>query len=90
MANPVTTRRAYLLLLAFCPPTAAAADTVQAVVAGRRYAVPRVLLDVPVASGGVATDILSMRLLWPGAVPVPPEHDTAYESGLIAVGVQDI
>ncbi|MCR0985084.1 hypothetical protein [Roseomonas populi] len=31
-----------------------------------------------------------MRLLWPGAVPLPPGHDTSYESGLVAIGVQDI
>jgi len=87
----VTTWRTGLLLLALGFPAAAtASDTVGAVVAGRRYAVPRALLDVPVAPGGIVTDILSMRLLWPGAGPVPPGHDTAYESGLMAVGVQDI
>lgn len=89
--NLLTTWRTCLLLLALCLPAAAAApDTVQAVVAGRRYAVPRALLDSPVASGEVVTGILSMQLLWPGAAPLPPGHDTSYESGLMAVSVQDI
>ncbi|WP_338665318.1 hypothetical protein VQH23_09115 [Pararoseomonas sp. SCSIO 73927] len=89
--NPVARWRTGLLLLALClPGTAAASDTVQALIAGHRYAVPRALVDSPVASGGVMTDVLSMRLLWPGAVPLPPGHDTSYESGLMAVVVQDI
>ncbi|RYH93419.1 MAG: hypothetical protein EON48_19775 [Acetobacteraceae bacterium] len=64
------------------PAAAAAADTVQAVVAGRRYAVPRALLDGPVTPGEVVTDIFSMQLLWPGAGPLPAGHDTTYESSL--------
>ncbi|MCR0985083.1 hypothetical protein [Roseomonas populi] len=44
----VTTWRTGLLLLAMCLPAAAtASDTVLAVVAGRRYAVPRALVDGP-------------------------------------------
>lgn len=87
----VTMWRTGLLLLALClPAVATASDTVQAVVAGRRYAVPRALVDGPVASGEVMSVILSMRVLWPGAVPLPPGHDTSYESGLMAVVVQDI
>lgn len=90
-AKAVTTWRAGLLLLALClPAAAAAADTVQVVIAGHRYAVPQALLEGPVAPREVVTDILSLRLLWPGAGPLPLGHDTAYESGLMAVGVQDI
>jgi hypothetical protein len=88
----VTTWRTGLLLLAlFLPASAmASSDTVQAVVAGRRYAVPRALVNFPVAPGQVLTDVLSMQLLWPGATALPPGHDNTYGSGLIAVSVQDI
>lgn len=87
----VTRWRTGLLLLALCLPAAAAAsDTLEAFVAGRRYAVPRALVDLPVAPGHVLTDTLSMQLVWPGAGALPPGHDTTYASGLMAVVVQDI
>ncbi|WP_458097801.1 hypothetical protein [Roseomonas sp. WA12] len=89
--NLMATWRTGLLLLALCIPAAAtAADTAQAAVAGRRYAVPRALVNASVAPGAAITDVLQMQLLWPGAVALPPGHDAAYESGLIAVTVQDI
>ena len=45
---------------------------------------PGALVDVPDGPGEVLTDILSMQPLWPGAVALPPGHDTAYEGGLMA------
>lgn len=68
-------------------------DMVQAVVAGRRYSVPRLLLpdqDDPAVREAVLEQFFSVQPSWPGLVPVLPGKPRTYESGLIDVTVQDI
>jgi hypothetical protein len=86
----VRRRAALALLPALALPAIAEAETVDATVAGHRYALPRSLLPqdgVPPPPGGFG-QAFTLQPRWPGMTPPPP--GLSYDDGLLDILLQDL